>query len=117
MGLSVAEGWYAAGKTLGLAVDLEASSLLVAVGKGAGDSPETGPEWRPAYQTGVATGATVGSGLFPAISGYGGARVMCNFGCDPSRPMLLRPPSEDYIPVGALNQVRVALIQLHAIGA
>ena len=93
----VAAGWFVPGGVLGLAADLEAGSLRVAFAAG-GDSS---PAWREAFASGLRPSAKVGGGLFPAVSGYGGARIRCNFGGDPQRPLRLPPPSRDYVAVGA----------------
>ena len=93
----MAAGWFVPGGVLGLAADLEAGSLRVAFAAG-GDSS---PAWREAFASGLRPSAKVGGGLFPAVSGMGGARIRCNFGGDPQRPLRLPPPSPDYVAVGA----------------
>ena len=92
----MAKGWFAAGKTLGLALDLDAGTLRVSV---------DGAPWAVAFQDGCAPGAAVGSALFPALSGNGGARVRCNWGAEAGRPMRHSPPSGEYRPVGLAMQV------------
>jgi hypothetical protein len=89
-----ASGWSAAGKTLGLALDLEAGALLVSV---------DGAEWAPApFSHPCKPGADAGAGLFPALSGFLGARVRCNWGVDARRPMRHAPPPGGYRAVGLL---------------
>ncbi len=93
----MAAGWFAAGKTLGVAVDLDAGTVLVSV---------DGADWAVAF-LGCAPGAAVGAGLFPALSGKNGARVRCNWGADESRPMQHAPPASEYRAVGLLLQQKV----------
>ena len=91
---TVAAGWFVAGKTLGVAADLDAGTLLVSV---------DGADWTVAFQAGCAAGPAVGAGLYPAVSGQGGARVRCNWGADAGRPMRHGPPaSGGYRAVGLL---------------
>ncbi len=91
---TVAAGWFTAGKTRGLALDLDSGTLLVSV---------DGADWVVAFQTGCAPGPAVGAGLFPAVSGSRGARVRCNWGADAGRPMRHGPPaSGGYRAVGLL---------------
>ncbi len=97
---AVAAGWFAAGKTLGVALDLDAGALLVSV---------NGAAWVVACQAGCAPGADAGGALFPALSGEGGARVRCNWGADAGRPMRHGPPSGDYCAVGLAMQVPIRL--------
>ncbi len=94
------------GKTLGLALDLEAGMLLVSADGGDWtvafpNSAHTGP-CRPSYAAGAA--------LFPVLCGCGGVRVRCNWGADAQWPMRHGPPSEEYCAVGLRRlapQVRV----------
>jgi hypothetical protein len=81
-------------KTLGLALDLEAGTMLVSV---------DGAEWvaAPLPQPCV-PGAAVGAALFPALSGYVCTRLRCNWGVDAERPMRHAPPPGDYRAVGLL---------------
>ena len=97
-----AAGWFAAGKTLGVAVDLDAGTLRVSV---------DGADWAVAFQAGCAPGAAVGAGLFPALSGSDGARVRCNWGADESRPMRHAPPASEYRAVGLLQQQKVRAVR------
>jgi hypothetical protein len=90
----VAPGWFVAGKTLGLALDLDAGTLRVSVDGGA---------WAVAFQDGCAPGAAAGAALFPALSGCDGARLRCNWGGDGGRPTRHAPPSGDYRAVGQLK--------------
>ena len=90
----MASGWFVAGKTLGLALDLDAGTLRVSVDGGA---------WAVAFQDGCAPGAAAGAALFPALSGCTGARLRCNWGGDGGRPMRHGPPSGDYRAVGQLQ--------------
>jgi hypothetical protein len=90
----VASGWFEAGKTLGLALDLDAGTLRVSVDGGA---------WAVAFQDGCAPGAAAGAALFPTLSGKGGASLRCNWGGDARRPMRRAPPSGDYRAVGQLQ--------------
>ena len=87
----IAEGWFEAGTTLGLAADLAAGTMLVAV--------RDGP-WAPAFASGVAPGAAVGTGLFLAVSGCDGAKVRLGLGRD--APLRVQAPSRDYVPLGRL---------------
>ncbi len=89
----MASGWFEAGKTLGVAVDLDAGTMLVSV---------DGGDWVVAIPEGCTPSATAGASLYPALSGNDGLRLLCNWGADPGRPMKHRPPSEDYRVVGLL---------------
>ncbi len=91
----MAAGWFAEGKTLGVAVDLDAGRMLVSVDVG---------DWAEAFPTGCAPSAAAGAGLFPALSGNCGARIQCNWGADAGRPMRHGPPSADYRAVGLARQ-------------
>ena len=54
------------------------------------------------------TGAKVGSGLFPAISGKGGVQIKYNLGHNPvERPMVHKPPSEQFTTVAAAVSCQV----------
>jgi hypothetical protein len=92
----VAGGWFGAGKTLGVALDLDAGTLLVSV---------DGAAWTVAFADGCAPSAAVGAALFPALSGSEGAQVRCNWGADAGRPMKHGPPSGEYCAVGLAMQV------------
>ncbi len=92
----MAGGWFTAGKTLGVALDLDAGTMLVSVDCAG---------WTVAFADGCAPGAAVGAGLFPAISGQRGARVRCNWGADTGRPMKHCPPSGEYSAIGLALQV------------
>ncbi len=87
----VGSGWYIVGKTLGVALDLDAGTLLVSV---------EGGKWDVAFQDGCSPGSSVGAALFPALSGRTGARLRLNWGADARRPMRHSPPSGDYRAVG-----------------
>ena len=87
----IARGWFKAGTALGLAADLSAGTMLVAVGDG---------PWAPAFASGVAPGAAVGTGLFLAVSGCDGAKVRLGLGRD--APLRVQAPSRDYVPLGRL---------------
>ncbi len=87
----VAAGWFESGKTLGVALDLEAGAILVSV---------NGTEWATAFRGGCAPGAAVGASLFPVLCGLGKVRVRCNWGADAGRPMRHSPPSAEYRAVG-----------------
>ena len=109
-------GWFNAGKSLRLAADLNAGAMRVAVvktdGTSAGGENSTSilpspmahipllADWQTAYSSGLQPSATVGAALFPAISGQGGAKLRCNFGLDPGRPLRF-PPSK---PEGAQHE-------------
>ena len=80
------------GAVLGVAVDIPAGTMLFAF---AGD----GMGWRTAFASDVSPGYSVGAALFPAISGEI-ARVRFNSGLE--RPMVLGPPSPDFVPVGKI---------------
>ena len=54
--------------------------------------------WRAAYADGVRPGAAVGIGLFPCLSGYGGAKVRVNLGLDAARPLRLAAPTSEFRP-------------------
>ncbi len=84
-------GWFEKGKTLALALDLDAGTMLTSVDGGA---------WVVTFPGGCKPSATVGAGLFPALCGKGGARVRCNWGGDAERPMRHGPPSGDYRVMG-----------------
>jgi hypothetical protein len=90
----VVAGWFEAGKTLGVAADLDAGMMLISV---------DGGDWVVAFQEGCAPSDRAGAALFPAISGEAGLQMRCNWGADPGRPMKHSPPSEDYRAVGLLG--------------
>ncbi len=92
----MAEGWFAAGKTLGLALDLGSGTMLVSV---------DGGEWAVAFPEGCAPSSSVGAALFPALSGKEGATVRCNWGADALRPLEHAPPSGDYMALGLACKV------------
>ncbi len=92
-GESVIPGWFTAGSVLGIAVDLDSGTLFcTACGRGG---------WISCFQSGLRPGATVGNALLLAVTCADGARVRCNSGIDPSRPMRHDPPSSLYRPFGA----------------
>ncbi len=92
----MASGWAATGKTLGVAVDLDAGRMLVRV---------NGAAWADAFSAACAPSAVAGAGLFPALSGGMGMRVRCNWGVDAARPMKHGAPAGGYRAVGlALHQ-------------
>jgi hypothetical protein len=111
-----AGGWFEAGKLLRLAADLNAGAMWVAVveadGTCAGGEKSTSilssptahiplaADWQTAFSSGLQPSTTVGAALFPAISGEGGAKLRCNFGLDPERPLRF-PPSK---PEGAQHE-------------
>ena len=64
-------GWFAAGTILRVSWDSEAGSLS-AFSRLAGADASNGAA---VYQSGVLPGAKVGAGLFPVVSGKGGARI------------------------------------------
>ena len=100
----MAAGWFAAGKTLGIAVDLDAGTMLVSV---------DGAAWADAFDAACAPSAAVGAGLFPALCGSGGVRVRCNWGADAARPMTRSPPSGGYRAVGQALLAQVAQTTHH----
>ena len=87
----MAEGWFSAGATLGVALDLDHGTLLVSVNRA---------EWKVALQAGCAPSNTVGAGLFPAVSGKGGVRLRCRWGGD---AMTHGPPAGGYRAVALLH--------------
>ena len=98
----MAARWFAAGKTLGVAADLDAGTLLVSV---------NGADWAVLFQAGCAPGPAGGSGLYPVLSGTGGASLRCNWGADAGRPMRHGPPaSGGYRAVGQLPQQVLLLL-------
>ncbi len=92
----MAAGWFAAGKTLGVALDLGSGNLRVSV---------DGGEWAVAFPEGCAPSGSVGAALFPALSGCDGVRARCNWGTDAARPMKFAPPSGEYMAVGLAYKV------------
>lgn len=97
LGSKVARGWFAAGKVLRLAADLDEGSMRVAVASLEGQQAEQPGEeqagkWTTAFASGVRPSAAVGAALFPAVSGKNGARVRCNLGRDEGRPLRFAPP-------------------------
>ncbi len=93
---SVASGWGEVGKTLGVALDLDAGSMLVSV---------NGAEWTPVpFSEPCAPGAGAGAAVFPALTGAMGSRMRCNWGADAARPMRHGPPAGGYRAVGLLPQ-------------
>jgi hypothetical protein len=113
----VAPGWFEAGKTrtLGLALDLETGTMRVSVdgGEWAVAFPRADPGNEP---NGCTPSAAVGAALFPALSGYGNARVRCNFGGDAGRPFNHSPPSGEYRPVAQVL-IRVPLLRAAPLSA
>jgi hypothetical protein len=112
-----AGGWSEAGKLLRLAADLDAGAMRVAVvetdGTSAGGENSKSSlypppiahiplvaDWQTIYSSGLQPSAAVGAALFPAIRGYDGARLRCNFGLDQRRPLRF-PPSK---PEGAQHE-------------
>ncbi len=95
-----AGGWFAAGKTLGVALDLDSGTLRVSV---------DGGEWAVAFPDGCAPSAAAGGALFPALSGECGASVRCNWGADARRPLKRAPPSGGYMAVGLAGKVLLLL--------
>jgi hypothetical protein len=93
---AVAAGWFAAGKTLGVAVDFDTGTMRVSV---------DGGDWAVAFPHGCAPSAAVGAALFPALSGWRGARARCNWGACAARPMKFAPPSGEYMAVGLAQKV------------
>ncbi len=92
------EGFKRNGATIMVAWDSSSGELLASV---------DGAALRPLFLDGVAPGPVVGTGLFPAVSGYGGCRVLVNVG---SRPWRHAPP-ECFLPwaqAAPLGQVRQA---------
>jgi hypothetical protein len=105
-----AGSWFAAGKSLRLASDLDAGVMRVAVvetdGTCAGGEKSTSilsspmahillvADWRTAYSSGLQPSTTVGAALFPAISGRGGAKLRCKFGLDARFPQSSSPAAE-----------------------
>ncbi len=90
-----------AGKTLGVALDLDAGTLLVSF---------DGGDWAVAFPNTTHTGPcrpsdTAGAALFPALNGSKGAWVRCNWGTDKERPMRHSPPSEQFRAVGLPPEV------------
>jgi hypothetical protein len=108
--LRAARGWFAAGKSLRLAADLNAGAMRLAVvktdGTSAGGEKSTSilsspmahiplvADWQTAYSSGLQPSATVGAALFPAISGKGGAKLRCKFGLDARFPQSSSPAAE-----------------------
>ena len=92
---AVAAGWSEAGKTLGVAVDIDSGTMSVSVNGGA---------WAVAFPKGCTPSVEAGAALLPAVSGNGG-RLRCNFGADAARPLKHGPPSDEYRAVGLASQV------------
>ena len=99
----VASGWYATGRTLGVALDADKGTMLVTGGD------ENNGTWVTAFESGVRPSATVGGGLYPCISGHTtpGAVVQINLGLDPSRPMVFAPPTPEFRPAGKALSLQV----------
>ncbi len=95
----MAAGWFASGKTLGVALDLDSGTMHVSV---------DGGDWAVAFQDECAPSATAGAALFPALSGKSGARVVCNWGAD--RPLKHTPPSGEYVALGQASKVLLLLL-------
>ena len=77
---------------MGVAWDWVAGALLVAV---------DGAALTPLFPDGVKPGPTVGAGLFPAVSGMGGCRVLWNVGHRPFRhgpPLGFLPCAHEQVP-------------------
>ena len=114
-------GFGRPGKLMGMAVDLDKGRILAcaadspvnpanpsleaAAGPGSSDDKRAGgnagvsAHWVEAVSSGVTLSRTVGGGLLPMIMGGGGARVRLNVGIDTSRPLLLAPPSSEFVPL------------------
>jgi hypothetical protein len=81
---SVAKGWLAQGRTLRVALNLDKGIMQAAV--------DNGP-WTIAIHGDCRPGSAVGAALFPALSGYYGAQLLCNWG---QQKWKYSPPEEDY---------------------
>ncbi len=99
----MAAGWFTAGKTLCVALDLDSGTMRVSV---------DGGDWAVAFQDGCAPSAAVGAALFPALSGWDGARVRCNWGADAELPFKHAPPSGEYMAVGLAGKVPILLFSV-----
>ena len=92
----MASDWFVTGKTLGVALDVDAGTMLVSV---------DGAEWVVAFQDGCTPSAAAGVALFPALSVMGdAAKMRCNLGGDTERPMRHAAPL-GYCAVGQVLQV------------
>ena len=109
----VAGGWFAAGATLGVALDAAKGEMLaflapIADSATAAAAYGTSPIWKSVYANGVQPGAAVGGGLFPCLSGGDGAKVRVNAGLDAARPLRLPPPTREFRPAGQAWAARAA---------
>jgi hypothetical protein len=116
-------GCLRVGAVVGVALDLDAGAMRVAVadippppqpeGGQAAEPPSAAAapvaaDWKVAFAGGVRPGEAVGSGLFPAVSGCEGVQIRYNLGDDlAARPLRLLPPSGDYTPVAAAGAGQV----------
>ena len=101
----VGEGWFTPGAILGLAVDLEAGTMLAAIGHTIplnipNDEIQhhCGSNWKIVFRSGVQPGAHVGGGLYPVLAGGWGSRARYNFG---HTTMRHSPPEGGFISVFA----------------
>jgi hypothetical protein len=80
------EAWFAPGRTLCVAVDVDAGAMHLATDGGA---------WAHAFD-GVRPAADAGAGVYPVVCGGGGVRARCHLGREPGREMRVAPPSGEY---------------------
>ncbi len=85
-------GYLRKGATVGVAWDAENGALLVGI---------DGAALAPLFSEGVEPGPAVGAGLFPALSGVGRCRVLCNLGCDLQRRPFRHEPPAGFLPCAA----------------
>ncbi len=78
--------WFAPGRTLCMAVDLDEGTVRLATDGGA---------WADAVNC-VRPGGDTGAGVYPFLCGNQGVRVRCHFGREPRQEMRVAPPSGDY---------------------
>ena len=83
-----------------MALDAAKGEMLAASLPPDADAAANTTIWKAAYADGVRPGAAVGGGLFPCLSGYGGAKVRVNLGLDAARPLRLAPPTSEFRPAG-----------------
>ena len=97
-----------------MALDTAKGEMLVAfllppdAAAAAADDDAAASIWRAAYVDGVCPGAAVGIGLFPCLSGHGGAKVRDNAGLDAARPLRLAPPTSEFRPAGIKRPLHAA---------
>jgi hypothetical protein len=102
--------WHEIGSVLGLACDLDAGTMQVAV-NGVASGRNNGTP----FKKGVRPGPKVGSGLFPALTG-GRCKVRYNMGNDLiGKPFRFSGPTAEYVAVAAAVHLSQGMVVVHVI--